>query len=220
MRIMLLAIAVGLLVHVGAIAQKKPVVRTQTVQNQQIPNIQAPPGYTTKVEKVTKSYNYWGLKREIPLPWDRIVMQSAEIPAGVKLSDNSVSPSKDAMALFADPASKLRGVGAPARSLAQHFKGKNKRDEGTILYIEWSKKLPADMREQLARLFYKKDVRPDGPQTVEFIVNENTLIIWAFKNHESAVKQAHQEKIFNLVSEIANKMFPPTPPANAGAPGK
>lgn len=212
MRYVLLAVMMTVTM-LGATAQRNP-------KPPAMPNIQAPPGYTTKVESVVKSYNYWGLKREIPLPWDRIVMQRSEIPNGVKTSEKSTSPSKDASDLFADPASKLKGVSAPSRTLAQHFKGKNKRDDGTIFYMEWSQKLPANIREQLAQVFYKKNIRPDGPQTVEFIVNENTLIIWAFKTHESSVKQAHQEKIFNLVSEIANKMFPPTPPANAVQPGR
>jgi hypothetical protein len=55
-------------------------------------------------------------------------------------------------------------------------------------------------------------VRPDGPQLVEFICNDNTVIIWAFTKHESAVKQRHQEYIFTLVSELASKMFPPDAP--------
>lgn len=199
-----LTIAVTIMLCMGnALAQRLP-------KDVPMPPINAGPGRSVEVKSVVKHYNFWGLKREVALPWERILLKKSAIPTGVKLSSTSMSPSPSLTKLIASPSIMLGGIEAPAKKEVQHFKGTNAADNGTIVYLHWSKKLPADMRERLAKIFYSKNVRPDGPQLVEFIVNDNTVIIWAFTKHESAVKQAHQEEIFNLVSEIANKMFPPT----------
>lgn len=201
-------ITVGLAVVLcttGALSQRLP-------KDVPLPPINAGPGRSVTVQSVVKHYNFWGLKREVPLPWDRIVMQRSEVPSGVKMVSTIMSPSKPLMKIVENPSAMLGRVGAPQRKEVQHFKGKNAADNGTIVYLHWNSKLPADMRERLAKVFYNKSVRPDGPQLVEFICNDNTVIIWAFTKHESAVKQRHQEAIFALVSELASKMFPPDAP--------
>ncbi|MBU3741011.1 MAG: hypothetical protein FGM24_01875 [Candidatus Kapabacteria bacterium] len=197
-------IALAVMLCTGsALAQRLP-------KDVPMPPINAGPGRTVEVKSVVKHYNFWGLKREVPLPWDQIVMKKSAIPQGVKLVSTTMSPSPALTKLIASPSIMLGGIESPAKKEVQHFKGTNAADNGTIVYMHWNKKLPADMRERLAKIFYSKNVRPDGPQLVEFIVNDNTLIIWGFTKHESAVKQGHQEEIFNVVSDLANKMFPPT----------
>lgn len=195
----------------SALAQRLP-------KDVPMPPINAGPGKSVKVESVVKHFNFWGLKREVPLPWNRVVMMPAAIPSGVKIVSTPMAPNPAVMKVATSPSSMLGGVPKPARTQVQHFKGTNPRDNGTIVYMEWSKALPADMRERLAKVFYNKDVRPDGPQPVEFICNSNTVVIWAFAKHESAVKQAHQEATFNLVSELADKMFPSS--GNTAPPGR
>jgi hypothetical protein len=185
----------------SALAQRLP-------KDVPMPPINAGPGKSVTVESVVKHYNFWGLKREVPLPWNRVIMMPAAVPSGVKMVSTPMASTPSVMKLAKAPSAMLGGIPKPSRTKVQHFKGVNARDNGTIVYMEWSAPLPADIRERLAKVFYNKNVRPDGPQQVEFICNTNTIVIWAFAKHESAVKQAHQEATFNLVSELAEKLFP------------
>ena len=101
----------------------------------------------------------------------------------------------------------ISSFGTPKRKAYQSFRGKD--GDGAILFLEYSKILPMDAREQLSKLFFNT---PNPPKPAEhknieqFLVNDNTIIIWVFSHPKSQVRQDHQEQIFNLVSEMATKM--------------
>ena len=177
-----------------------------SVAQPKLPPMQAPPGYTTTVKDVHQTFNFYGLTRTIPLPWERIPHATNQLPSGTKVSPTFKCPSAMGTKLYNDPAGTLPSFGTPARQMQQSFTGKD--GVGSILYFEYAQTLPADAKAQLSRLFFGKP-EPLDPNTSkkmeQFLVNDHTVIVWCFKNLKSRVKEKHQEMIFALVSEMAQK---------------
>ena len=170
----------------------------------QTPTFQAPPGYQTKVQAVHKTYNFYGLTRTIALPWERLQLAEKEIPKGNALSMAFQCPSSTGKKLYNNPKGTLPQFGTPARQAFQTFTGKD--GSGTILYFEYKNTLPADAKEQLSKLFFGKTSPPDPNESKaveQFLVNDNTVVVWCFKNVKSKVKETHQEMMFGLISEVA-----------------
>lgn len=171
-----------------------------------MPAFKAPPGYTTKVKDVHQTFNFYGLTRTIPLPWERLPQPEGQIPVGNALSSGFKCPSAKGTKLFNNPQGTLPAFGTPVKQHQQSFKGKD--GEGAILYFEYGAKLPADAKEQLSKLFFGAAQPPDpntSTKVEQFLVNDHTIIVWCFKNPKSRVKEKHQEMIFALVSEMAQK---------------
>lgn len=169
----------------------------------QMPNL----GKNAKVVKTVKHYNFYPLTRTIPLPWDRLPLPSNQIPAGNKLLSAFVSPSAKVAAIQKDPAGKLKAFGTPQKQGYQSFNGKD--GQGAIVFLEYANKLPANAKEVLSQAIFGKKDPPDpnkGTHKEQFLVNDNTVIIWAFQNDESQVRQNHQEMIFSLISEMGAAM--------------
>lgn len=184
-------------------------VATSMYAQNKMPAFKAPPGYTTKVKDVHQTFNFYGLTRTILLPWERLPLAEGQLPTGNTLSAGFKCPSKKGEKLFNDPEGTLPGFGGPVKKLQQTFKGKE--GDGAILYFEYGAKLPADAREQLSKLFFGSAQPPDpntSTKLEQFLVNDHTVIVWCFKNPKSRVKEKHQEMIFALVSEMAQKMQP------------
>lgn len=170
----------------------------------QTPTFKAPPGYQTKVEAIHKTYNFYPITRTLDLPWNRLKLAESRIPAGNSESSNLRSPSADALRLYNDPKKVFPSFGAPEKQMFQAYRGKD--GDGIIMYFRYANVLPADAKERLSRLFFGTATPPDptsSPHIEQFLVNDHTIIVWSFKNLKSAVKEAHQEYIFNLVSEVA-----------------
>lgn len=181
-------------------------VFTGVAQQNNTPKFQAPPGYTTKVESVHQTFNFYGLTRTILLPWERLPLIESSIPKGNSLSTVFKSPSKVAENLYNAPAKTLPSFGTPARQAFQAFKGKE--GDGLILYFEYKNVLPKDAKEQLSKLFFKTSTPPDpnASRAVEqFLVNDHTIIVWCFKNVKSRVKEAHQKQTFEMISDVATR---------------
>jgi hypothetical protein len=190
-----------------ALATVVAVTSLSTAQQGQMPNFQAPPGYTTKVESVHKTYNFYGLTRNILIPWSRLPFPESNIPKGTSLAKAFSCPSKTAEKFYNDPKGVLPSFGTPNKQQFQSFKGKD--GDGAILYMEYKNVLPKDAKEQLSKMFFKQAAPPDpnASKAIEqFLVNDHTVIIWCFKNVKSKVKELHQEQIFNLISEVATAM--------------
>lgn len=175
-----------------------------TLSTAQQPQFKAPPGYTTKVEAVHKTYNFYGLTRTLALPWERLPMADSKLTAGNSSSPAFRSPSATATKLYNDPKGTLPEFGTPSRQAFQTYKGKD--GDGCVLFFEYKNVLPANAKDQLSKLFFKTSAPPDPNESTkieQFLVNDHTLIVWTFKNPKSKVKELHQEHIFNLVSEVA-----------------
>lgn len=169
-----------------------------------MPKFQAPPGQQVKVVKTVQHYNFYPLTRTIPLPWDRIQMHASQVPKGNKILSSFTCPSAKVSAIQKNPANKLKEFGTPAKQAYQSFAGKD--GEGAIVYLEYAQKLPANAKEILSKAIFGKTTPPDpssGKNKEQFLVNDNTVIIWVFKNDESDVRQSHQQMIFALISEMA-----------------
>ena len=174
-----------------------------------MPAFKAPPGYTTKVKDVHQTFNFYGLTRTIPLPWERLPQAEGQLPVGNAQSAGFSCPSAKATKLFNDPKGTLPSFGSPVKQHQQSFKGKD--GDGAILYLEYGSNLPADAKEQLSKLFFGSPQPPDpntSKKVEQFLVNDRTVIVWCFKNPKSRVKEKHQEMIFALVSEMAQKTQP------------
>lgn len=173
-------------------------------QQPKMPNFQAPPGQQVKVVKTVQHYNFYPLTRTIPLPWDRIQLPPSLVPKGNKILSTFVSPSSKLSAIHKDPTGKLKEFGTPAKHAYQSFSGKD--GDGAIVYLEYANKLPDNAKEVLSLAIFGKKTPPeptDGKHKEQFLVNDHTVIIWAFKNDESQVRQDHQQMIFALISEMA-----------------
>jgi hypothetical protein len=169
-----------------------------------MPDFQSPPGYTTTVQNVTQTFNFYPLTRTIQLPWDRLQMNVNSLPKGVSTSNTFVCPSKTAMAYYNNPFGTIPSFGSPARTAFQVFHGG--KATGTILYFEYNHELPTNAKEVLSKLFFGTATPPDpntSTKVEQFLVNNHTVIVWCFKDKTSQVKQDHQEMIFGLISEMA-----------------
>jgi hypothetical protein len=191
----LLALAVAFS-SVAALAQHKP-----KPGEPGLPPMNLPPGYSAKVQKTTVSYNFHGLTRDLPIPLDKTLLTPADMPTGVAPVQAFAAPTKIVDKFFQDPAGTLPSFGSPTRKVHQTFAAKG--NVGTIVYLEYPKKLPEDMRLQLAKLFWNKRELLNAPQDVEFACTDNLVIVWNFKNAESDVKVNSQRKFFETVSEVA-----------------
>lgn len=170
----------------------------------QAPTFQAPPGYQTKVESIHKTYNFYGLTRTLALPWDRLKMPERKVPTGNAESSTFKCPSKDAERLYNDPKGALPSFGVPEKQSFQTYRGKD--GDGAVLFFRYKNVLPPNAKEQLSKYFFGTATPPDpnsSKEVEQFLVNDHTVIVWCFKGIKSAVKQAHQEYIFNLISEVA-----------------
>ncbi len=170
----------------------------------QAPTFQAPPGYQTKVESVHKTYNFYGLTRTLALPWNRLKMPENKVPAGNAESSNFACPSKDAERLYNNPKGALPAFGTPEKQMYQTYRGKD--GNGIVLFLRYKNVLPSDAKQQLSKYFFGSATPPDPNSSKEieqFLVNDHTVIVWAFANVKSKVKEAHQEYIFTLISEVA-----------------
>ena len=180
-------------------------VSALTLQQQPVmPKFQAPPGQQVKVVKTVQHYNFYPLTRTIPLPWERIQLPPSQLPKGNKVLSAFTCGSTKVSAIQKDPTSKLKGFGSPAKQAFQCFTGKD--GDGAIVYLEYSKTLPANAKEILSKAIFGKTTPPDpstGKNKEQFLVNDNTVIIWYFKNDETQVRQNHQQMIFALISEVA-----------------
>ena len=182
-------------------------IAASVVMNAQTPQFKAPEGYTTSVQSVTKDYNFYPLTRTVPLPWNRLPLPISQLATGNSTITALRCPSKTAERFYDNPKKVISSFGTPKRKAYQSFRGKD--GDGAILFLEYSKILPMDAREQLSKLFFNT---PNPPKPAEhknieqFLVNDNTIIIWVFSHPKSQVRQDHQEQIFNLVSEMATKM--------------
>lgn len=166
------------------------------------PNINVPPGYQAKVTKETVSYNFHGLTRDLRIPLDAVLLTPPEFGSGVRITPKLEGADPKVDKLVKSPAGALPKFGMPMRSQFQCFKG---AAVGTIVYLEYAKPLPADMREQLAKYFYGTTELKKAPQTIEFLANDHLVIVWNFAKPESVTKGNSQKKVFELVSQIASQ---------------
>ena len=175
-------------------------------QQPSLPKLNTPPGTTATVKSVTKSFNFYPLTRTVLLPWERLPLPSKLIPAGNTQLTAFMSPSPKVQNYFNNPSKYVPSFGTPKRTHYQSFKGKD--GEGVIIYLEYQNKTPENAVEILSKYFFntKTPPKPTESKAMEqFLVNEHTVIVWAFKETTSKVKEAHQEMIFNLISEVATK---------------
>lgn len=175
-----------------------------TNAQQQVPNIKGPPGTKTTVTSMTKTFNFYPLKRTVRLPWDRLQMPYNEVPEGNQITSVFKSPSSKAQRFYDNPSKYVPSFGSPKRRAYQTFSGKD--GNGIILYMEYDKKTPENAVEILSKYFFNASEPPHPNKSTEmeqFLVNEHTVIIWAFAERKSMVKQTHQEMIFDLISEVA-----------------
>ncbi|NQW29947.1 MAG: hypothetical protein HQ472_05490 [Ignavibacteria bacterium] len=186
------------LVGVGTLSAQKGKI--------QMPNFESPPGYTTTVQGVTHTYNFYPLTKTILIPWDRMQMNANGLPKGVTTSNVFTCPSATAKNYYNNPFGTLPKFGTPSKTAFQAFHGGTAT--GTILYFEYAHVLPADAKEQLSKLFFNSTTPPDpntSTKVEQFLVNNHTVIVWCFRDKTSQVKQDHQEMIFALISEMAEK---------------
>jgi hypothetical protein len=173
---------------------------------QQMPSFSTPPGTKATVQSVSKSYNFYPLTRNILLPWNRLQLPAQDVPAGNSLISSLLTVSPKSQNFYDNPSKYVSGFGSPAKRTHQAFKGKD--GEGMIYYLEFTNKTPGNSVALLSKYFFGKNDPPNPNESKfreQFLVNEHTVIIWAFANTKSKVKEVHQEMIFNLISEMATK---------------
>jgi hypothetical protein len=155
------------------------------------------------VVSTVKHFNFYPLTRTILLPWERLPLPANMIPTGNRLLGTFSCPSKKITAIHKNPADKLKEFGAPSKHGFQSFSGKD--GDGAVVFLEYEKILPANAKEILSKVIFGKSKPPEpkqgGPKE-QFLVNDHTVILWAFKKDESEVRQTHQQMIFDLISEI------------------
>ena len=169
-----------------------------------VPQLKGPPGTKTTVTSMTKTFNFYPLRRTVRLPWDRLQMAYSQVPEGNQLLSVFKSPSAKAQRFFDNPTKYVPQFGSPKRRAFQTFAGKD--GDGIILYMEYDKKTPENAKEILSKYLFgtSEPPHPNSSDRMEqFLVNEHTVIVWAFAETKSMVKQTHQEMIFNLISEVA-----------------
>jgi len=186
----------------------RPPQPTPTQQPGQ-PQFKAPPGYTTKIESKTSTYNFYPMKRGLPMPYDRMPLPKDKIPKGFSLSTTMLNPSPKAEGFYNDPAKVISSFGAPSRKSFQAFKGKG--GDGVVLFFEYSAGLPMDEKDVLAKYLFNKTTPPDPntqKEAEQFMLADNLIVIWCFRNPKSEVRLAHQQYVFELISEVAQKVTP------------
>jgi len=172
---------------------------------QQMPNLKPPPGYTMQTKEVGSTFNFYSLKRGMfRIPFDRIPMPPNKIPKGFIENKTFVCPSPQGTKYYNSPAAAFPTFGEPSRKGFQAFKGKG--GDGVVLIFEYTNQVPMDAKDQLSKYFFKKTTPPDPNTQTEaeqFLVNDNTVIVWCFKNPKSEARQAHQKHTFELIGEVA-----------------
>lgn len=194
---------IALIALAGLLANQQ----SQTTPQGKVPQFKAPPGYEAKVESVTHSYNFYPLKRDLPIPFDQIAMPPSTLSKGISVSKNFSCPSPNAEQYYNNPTSALPAFGVPSRKSFQAFAGKG--EDGIVIFFEYGKILPMDAKEQLSKYFFKSTVPPDPTTSKaleQFLVNDHTVIVWCFRNPKSKAKQDHQAYIFNMINAIGQSM--------------
>lgn len=176
---------------------------------QQMPNFNAPPGYTTKVESVVTRYDFSKFNREINVPLQPFIWLPSQFPSGAKATTKVKPATKPATALWNSWETVLPEFGAPSRKEAHAFDGP---EGGTILYFEWSSPLPQESRKKLCQILYKADEKPAGKDmSDECMLGDTWVIIWSFKKPLSTIKGAHQKHTFETVGREAQKWMDANP---------
>lgn len=179
----------------------------QQTQPSKVPQFKAPPGYEAKVQSVSHSYNFYPLKRDLPIQFDQIAMPPSTLSKGISVSKNFSCPSSTAEKFYNNSVSAMPAFGTPSRKGFQAFVGQGA--DGIVIYFEYSHVLPMDAKEQLSKYFFKSTVPPnptDSKAVEQFLVNDHTVIVWCFRNPKSKAKEDHQAYIFNMISSIGQKM--------------
>lgn len=175
-------------------------------QGSSVPNFNTPPGTKATVQSVTKTFNFYPLTRTVQLPWDRLPLSPSAVPTGNTLLSAFASPSRKVQDFYNNPQKYVAQFGTPKRRSQQSFKGKD--GDGVIIFLEYDKKTPNNAVEILSKYFFNSSTppKPDVSTNMEqFLVNEHTVIVWAFAKKGSKVKETHQDMIFNLITEVATK---------------
>ncbi len=184
-----LALLLGALLPV--LAQQKP----------QMPNFQAPPGHTVKVESITTRYNFSGFNRVVKIPLNPFIWPDGSIPSEYKRSPDVKFATKEASSLYSTWRKVLPSFEEPKRIIVQSFKG---AEGGTIMYVEWERPLPADARKAICRVLFKADEKDYTKDTKDdLIVTDTWVIIWSFNKPLSKIKEAHQKHCFQALSSEA-----------------
>lgn len=166
-------------------------------------------GDNVTVKSVTTRYDFSALSREIPMPFERFQYLPGEQPAGYKVSTTMKPATPAVRKLWTSWASVLPEFGAPSQKILQGYSGK---EGGVILYVRWSKPLPADARRAICRLLYGKDEKPLGSDTKDdLFVTNDWIMIWSFNNPVSELKQAHQKRTFEIVNQEAQRWMDANP---------
>lgn len=194
-----------------ALLQAQPLRKNAPQQNAQPsvvqqgePNFQAPPGYNMSVQKVITRYNFSKLTSIIRIPYDNVPFTKEEFPKGVKGATAPTFLSKKAKAMWESIEKQFPGL-VVSRKQAQGLTGAG--GPGTILVWELGQKPSEDMRQRISRyLFGADEPKNNVSYTDEFLITDNIIVLWSFKNKESPTKEAHQKKMFEMIGAIANSM--------------
>ncbi|HRK05801.1 MAG TPA: hypothetical protein PLW14_11975 [Chlorobiota bacterium] len=200
------ALVTPMLLSAQPLRKNAPQQNTQPSAQQQqgVPNLQAPPGYNMSVQKVITRYNFSKLTSIIRIPYDNVPFTKEEFPKGVKGAQAPTFLSKKAKALWEAIEKQFPGL-VISRKQAQGLQGAG--GPGTILVWELGQKPPADMRQRISRyLFGADEPKNNVSYTDEFLMTDNIIVMWSFKNKESPTKEAHQKKMFDMIGAIANSM--------------
>jgi hypothetical protein len=155
-----------------------------------------------RVTKTTQTFNFAPLKRGFDVPYDRIPLALTDLDKSVKFDPKPAPTNNGVKAVIADPAKALPAWGKPTKVDIQAFRGSG---NGVIVTMYYTKKLPAEARATLNKLFFGKPDERNAPQNVEFAVTDNVVVIWHFARHENQAKMASQQKFFDLVSQVATE---------------
>jgi hypothetical protein len=179
----------------------------QQTQQGQVPQFKAPPGYEAKVQSVSHSYNFYPLKRDLPIQFDQIAMPPSTLSKGISVSKTFSCPSATAEKFYNNSVSAMPSFGTPSRKGFQAFVGQGA--DGIVIFYEYSHVLPMDAKEQLSKYFFKSTVPPnptDSKAIEQFLVTDHIVVVWCFRNPKSKAKEDHQTYIFNMISGIGQKM--------------
>lgn len=217
--LVVLALVVPMLLTAQPVRKSAPQQKNQPSAQQQpgVPNFTAPPGYDMSVQKVITRYNFSKLTSIIRIPYDNVPFTKEEFPKGVKGATEPSFLSKKAKTLWESIEKQFPGL-VVSRKQAQGLKGAG--GPGTILVWELGQKPSADMRQRISRYLFGADEPTNNVSyTDEFLMTDNIIVLWSFKNKESPTKEAHQKKMFDMIGAIANSMpeFQEKPPKTPDA---